>query len=330
MLFQRLAITVLMLFIASVLPAVERQRHWAYRPIKRPRLPPLESAKRVRNAIDAFVLRRLQGEKIRPSAQADRATLLRRVTLDLIGLPPTPAEVNAFLHDQSPSAYERAVDRLLASPHYGERWARPWMDLCHYADSDGYLTDQLRPVAWRYRKWLVDALNSNMPFDQFTIEQLAGDLLPQATASQKIATGFLRQTLSNREGGADLEEFRTHQIVDRTNLTSTTWLALTVGCAQCHDHKYDRISQREFYQFYAYFNDADEINITAPLAHQRRDFQQALPRFQRDRQALIRPIAKPLAQLQKRWEEKLLYAYRPRRGRPLGSSVGSSRIDLGR
>ena len=172
-----------------------------------------------RNSVDLFVLRGLVREGIVPSPVAGRETLIRRVTLDLIGLPPTPREVAAFIKDKRPGAYQRVVDRLLASPHYGERWARPWLDVAHYADSDGYLTDQLRPVAWRFRHWVVEALNGDMPFDRFTVEQLAGDLLPEATIQQKIATGFLRQTLSNREGGADVEEFRVMQVKDRVALS---------------------------------------------------------------------------------------------------------------
>ena len=191
---------------------------------------------------------------IQPSRRAMKQTLIRRVTLDLIGIPPTPAQVSAFLNDDQPGAYERVVDRLLASPRYGEKWARPWLDLCHYADTDGYLTDQLRPVAWRYRDWLIDALNQNKPFDEFTIEQIAGDLLPSRSQDQFIATGFLRQTLSNREGGADIEEFRVLQVIERVTMIGTTWLGLTVGCARCHDHKYDDISQQEYFQFYSLLN----------------------------------------------------------------------------
>src|SRR5262249_51178423 len=161
------------------------------------------------------VLARLEAEGIAPAPEADRATLLRRVTLDLTGLPPTPGEVGAFLADKSPDAYERAIDRLLASPHYGEKWARPWLDLVHYADTEGCLQDKVRPVAWRYREWIVDALNRDLPFDRLTVEQLAGDLLPGAATEQLLATGFLRNTLSNREGGADLEEYRVEQVVDR-------------------------------------------------------------------------------------------------------------------
>src|SRR5579872_4528277 len=216
--------------------------------------------------IDGFILARLEKEGIKPSPPADRATLLRRVSLDLTGLPPTPQEVEDFLADQRPEAYERLVDRLLDSPHFGEKWARYWLDLAHYADSDGYEKDLERPWAWRYRQWVIDAFNHDMPYDQFTIEQLAGDLLPHATTEQKVATGFFRNTLTNREAGVDQRETRFERLVDRTGTFGTVWLGLTVRCAQCHDHKYDPIKQRDFYQILAYFNRAMEANIDAPLA----------------------------------------------------------------
>lgn len=283
--------------------------HWSFQPIERPTVPDASDGHAL-SGIDRFIRDRLRQAGITPSPEADRETLIRRVTLDLIGLPPTPEEVDAFLADDHPDAYERLVDRLLASPHYGERWARPWLDLCHYADTDGYLTDQQRPVAWRYRQWLVDALNANMPFDRFTIEQLAGDLLPDATMNQRIATGFLRQTLSNREGGADLEEFRVKQILDRSQMVGTIWLGLTVGCAQCHDHKYDPLSQQEFYEFYACLNNADEINVDAPLPEEADAYFASREEYNARRQELIAPLATELEELQRRWEEKLLYAWK--------------------
>ena len=287
----------------------DRANHWSYQRITRPTLPDVRQSDWVRQPLDRFVLRRLENENIRPAAEADRRTLLRRVTLDLTGLPPTLDQLQNFLQDESPGAYERAVDRLLQSPHYGERWARLWMDLCHFAESDGYLTDQLRPVAWRYREWLIEALNHDLPFNQFTIQQLAGDLLPNATMEQKIATGFLRQTLSNREGGADLEEFRVAQVIDRTTLTGTIWLGLTVGCAQCHDHKYDAIRQKEFYELYSYFDGADEINIDAPLSGEATPYQKAKAEHDRLRRQLIDPQREQIERLQKRWESRLLQAY---------------------
>jgi hypothetical protein len=243
-----------------------RLLHWSFQPIRRPATPVVRDTAWVRNPIDAFVLAKLEAEKLKPSPEADRITLIRRVILDLTGLPPSPEEVAAFLADQRPDAYERLVDRLLLSPHYGEKWARQWLDLARYADSDGYEKDLARPYAWRYRNWVIEALNRDMPFDRFTVEQIAGDLLPKATVDQKVATGFHRNTLTNREAGVSRQEVRFEQLVDRANTVSTTWLGLTVGCAQCHNHKYDPILQKDFYQMFAFFNSAMEEDIEAPLA----------------------------------------------------------------
>ena len=279
--------------------------HWAY-------IPPADAAPpEVADAvhpIDRFIRARLAAEGVAPSPLADRETLIRRLSLDLTGLPPTPLEVDAFVNDPRPDAFERVVDRLLSSEHFGERWARWWLDLAHYGDSDGYLQDFVRPVAWRWRQWVVDALNRDMPFDQFTIEQLAGDLLPEATVSQRMGTGFLRNTLSNREGGADLEEFRVHQTIDRTSTVGTTWLALTVGCAQCHDHKFDALSQREFYQLYAFFDAADEVNFDAPLPGEREPREAARAEYERRRAELLAPLAEQVAAFQADWERRLLHA----------------------
>ncbi len=239
--------------------------HWAFRPPKRMAPPDVTDTKWCRNDIDRFILARLEKKGVAPSPEADRVTLIRRLSLDLLGLPPSPKEVDAFLADQSPDAYEKLVDRLLASPAYGERWGRHWLDLARYADSDGYEKDTGRPYAWRYRSWVIEALNKNMPYDEFTIEQLAGDLLPNATLDQKIATGFHRNTLSNHEGGVDQEQFRVEACVDRTNTTAEVFMGLTLGCARCHDHKYDPFSQREYYEFFAFFNSDVEANIPAPL-----------------------------------------------------------------
>jgi hypothetical protein len=211
------------------------------------------------------VLARLAKENLEPAPRADKRTLLRRVHLDLTGLPPTPDEVATFLADSAPGAYERVVDRLLASPHFGERWARPWLDRARYADSDGYEKDWARPYAWRYRQWVIEALNRDMPFDRFTVAQIAGDLLPNASVEDRVATGFHRNTLTNREGGIDNQQFRFEKTVDRVNTVSATWLGLTVGCAQCHDHKYDPISQKDFYQLFAVFENVEEADIDAPL-----------------------------------------------------------------
>ncbi|MFO1482617.1 MAG: PSD1 and planctomycete cytochrome C domain-containing protein [Verrucomicrobiaceae bacterium] len=281
------------------------ESHWAYIPPQRTE-PAMIAG--VKHPVDRFIRARLAQEGIEPSAEADRTTLIRRVTLDLTGLPPSSLEVDAFVNDARGDAFERVVERLLRSEHFGERWARWWLDLAHYADSDGYLQDFIRPVAWRWRQWVVDAFNRDMPFDQFTIEQLAGDLLPGATTAQRMGAGFLRNTLSNREGGADLEEYRVNQVIDRTTTLGTTWLALTTGCAQCHDHKFDAISQREFYQLYALFNNADEVNFDAPLPGEREPHDAAKQEHDRKRAELIAPIEKQIADLQADWEQRLLYA----------------------
>ncbi len=229
-------------------------------------MPAVQNTRWVRNPIDAFVLARLEKENIAPSPEADRRTLVRRLYLDLLGLPPAPEQVREFLDNKSPDAYGRLVDSLLASPHFGERWARHWLDLARYADSSGYQIDRPRPYAWLYRDWVIDAVNDDLPFDQFTIEQLAGDLLPNATLAQKTAAGFHRLTLMNHEDGTDAEEFRCKAKVDRVSTTGTVWLGLTVGCAECHNHKYDPITQREFYQLYAFFNNSQEVDVPAPQA----------------------------------------------------------------
>jgi hypothetical protein len=233
--------------------------HWSFQPVKRPAVPSIRSGS-VRNPIDAFILARLEQAGLKPSPEADRVTLLRRLALDLTGLPPTPEEIDTFVADRRPDAYERQVERLLASPHYGERWSRHWLDLARYADSNGYSIDSPRSI-WPYRDWVINALNADLPFDRFTIEQLAGDLLPAATLEQRIATGFHRNTPINEEGGIDPEQFRVEAVVDRVNTTGSVWLGLTVGCCQCHNHKYDPLTQREYYQLFAFFNSQDEAKL---------------------------------------------------------------------
>jgi hypothetical protein len=233
------------------------QKHWSFIPPKRPDPPHVGRPDLVRNPIDAFVLARLSQKGMAPSPEAERAILIRRVSLDLTGIPPTPAEVDAFLADRSPNAFEKLADRLLASPRYGERMAAWWLDAARYADTNGYQTDGERSM-WRWRDWVIGAFNRNMPYDQFTIEQLAGDMLPNATLEQKIASGFNRNHRGNGEGGIVPEEYAVEYVVDRVDTTSTVWLGLTVGCARCHDHKYDPIAQKEFYQLYAYFNNIPE------------------------------------------------------------------------
>ncbi len=242
----------------------EKSDHWAFQPIRRPQPPTPLSDGRLANAIDTFVQERLQEEGIEPSPVADRYTLIKRLSYDLLGLPPEPEVVDAFVQDASPDAYERLVDELLRSPHFGERWGRHWLDKARYADSDGYEKDNPRYNAWKYRDWVINAINADMPFDQFTIEQLAGDLLPNATDDQRLATAFNRQTLTNTEGGTDKEQWRVEAIFDRVETLGTAWLGLTVGCARCHSHKYDPISQREYYQLFAFFNNGDETNTSLP------------------------------------------------------------------
>ncbi|MSU36490.1 MAG: DUF1553 domain-containing protein [Pedosphaera sp.] len=271
--------------------------HWAFKAVKRPEVPGSGGTARdpvsgtsirpdatgkmsvnpsgvteygIRNPIDAFVQRRLQQEHLGFSPEADRPTLLRRLSLDLLGLPPTPEELDQFVNDREPAAFERWVDRLLASPHFGERWARHWLDVARYADSDGYEDDKFRPDAWRYRGWVIDAFNRDLPFDQFTVWQIAGDRLPDATVEQKIATGFHRMTLSNNAGAGGIqEEYRVKTVKDRLNTVGTAWLGLTVGCAECHSHKYDPISHREYYELYAFFNNVEEVTLPVPSPGER-------------------------------------------------------------
>lgn len=243
-----------------VLQGAEYEKHWSFQSPRRSEPPSVPNA---RHPIDRFVLSRLSESGLTPSPSAGPSTLIRRVCLDLIGLPPTLAEIEQFNDDfaRNPEiAWQTLVDRLLSSPHYGERWGRWWLDQARYADSNGYSIDSPRSI-WRYREWVVDALNQGMSFDQFTIEQLAGDLLPDATIGQQVATGFHRNTQINQEGGIDREQYRIDSIFDRVATTGTVWMGLTIGCAQCHDHKFDPIKQEEFYQLFAFFNDQDEPSI---------------------------------------------------------------------
>ncbi len=286
------------------------QTHWAFDPPRRPPLPTLKDGGWSRNPIDQFVLARLEHEGLKPSPEADRLTLLRRVTLDLTGLPPTPAELDTFLQDRSPDAYERRVDQLLGSPHYGERMAMQWLDLARYADTHGYHIDSLREM-WHWRDWVIDGFNRNMPFDQFTIEQLAGDLVPNATLAQKIATDFNRNHMINFEGGAIPEEYHNEYVVDRVEATSNTWMGLTMGCARCHDHKYDPIKQEEFYRFYAFFNTVPEKGLDGQKGNAGPILQLPSPQQQSQLDALKHAIAdkeaalpeKEIAALQMEWEK---------------------------
>ena len=245
--------------------------HWAFVAPVRPPVPPITQSGWGHNPIDAFVMKGWQKADLKPAPEADRATLLRRLSLDLIGLPPTPAELDAFLADRSSNAYEKQVDRLLASPHYGERWGRMWLDAARYADSNGYEKDAPRFV-WFYRDWVINALNRDLPYNQFIIEQIAGDLLPNATQDQKVATGFLRNSMINEEGGIDPEQFRMEAMFDRMDAIGKGMLGVTIQCAQCHDHKYDPIKQEEYYRMFAFLNDTDEANtaVYTPAQQEKR------------------------------------------------------------
>ena len=257
-----------LLFRQWIAEGAEYQQHWSFQPIENPILPTREAS----NPIDAFICAELSRHNLTPSPQADPATLIRRVSLDLTGLPPTSEEVQKFVAEcqrlpGSDLPYFRLVDRLLTSPHFGERWARHWLDMARYADSNGFLGDAVRPNAWKYRDWVIDAINRDLPFDQFTIEQIAGDLLPNPTLDQITATGFHRNAALNTEAGVDKEEARFQNLADRVNTTGRVWMGLTVGCAQCHTHKYDPITIRDYYSLYAFFNntaDKDDTETQAP------------------------------------------------------------------
>jgi hypothetical protein len=239
----------------------EWSTHWAFVVPTRPEVPQVKHADWVCNPIDAFILHKLEAENVRPSPPANRVTLLRRLSLDLIGLPPSIEEIDAFLADDSPDAYEKQVERLLESPHYGERWGRIWLDAARYADSDGFEKDKPREV-WFYRDWVINALNRDMPYDQFIVEQIAGDLLPNATQDQIVATGFLRNSMLNEEGGIDPEEFRMQAMFDRMDTVGKAILGFTVQCSQCHNHKYDPFTNREYYEMFAFLNNSHEAQPT--------------------------------------------------------------------
>jgi len=291
------------------------QPFWSFIPPVRPALPAVKDEHWARSPIDSFILARLEREGLKPSPEADKRILIRRVSLDLTGLPPTPAEVEAFLADTSPGAWEKVVDRLLASPHYGERMAFRWMEAARYGDSNGYQTDGPRDM-WRWRDWVISAFNGNMPWDKFTVEQLAGDLLPNATLDQQIASGFNRNHRTTGEGGIIDEEYRVEYVADRTQTTSTVFLGLTLGCARCHDHKYDPLAQKDFYRFFAYFNQIpgergftwnygpEEPFVKAPLPEQQKKLAEMDAELGAARKALeaLRPKVEAA---QARWEREV-------------------------
>ncbi|HEV3115546.1 MAG TPA: DUF1549 domain-containing protein, partial [Gemmataceae bacterium] len=282
------------LFTRWVKEGAPYSKHWAYVKPLRPALPQVKDRSWPKTAIDTFLLARLEREGLKPSPEADRHAIIRRLSLDLTGLPPTLQEVKQFVNDRSPEAYEKLVDRLLAKSTYGEHWARLWLDLARYADSAGYADDPPRTI-WLYRDYVIQALNANKPFDQFTIEQIAGDLLPKPTQEQLIATAFHRNTQTNNEGGTDDEEFRNVAVVDRVNTTMAVWMGTTINCAQCHNHKYDPITQEEYFRFFAILNntaDADRSDeapvlpvFTAEQERQRKYLQDQIARVEADLRA---------------------------------------------
>jgi hypothetical protein len=312
---RKLTQTEIDLLVEWVRQGAQWQRHWSFITPIRPLLPRVKYKEWPKNAIDRFVLERLEREGIEPSPEADRAALIRRVSLDLTGLPPTRREVEDFLNDKSRNAYEKVVDRLLASPRYGERMAFSWLDAARYADTNGYQVDGDRS-AWRWRDWVIEAFNQNKPFDQFVVEQLAGDLLPNATLDQKIATAFNRNHRINAEGGVVPEEYRVEYVVDRVDTTSTVFMGLTLGCARCHNHKYDPFTQKEYYQLTAYFNSIDEDGhsfdqgnsppvMAAPTKEQQRRLRQFIQEIAQA-ESHYSVLAEKSARTQRRWEKSLL------------------------
>lgn len=291
------------------------QQHWSFIVPTAPELPRVQDGKWARNAIDTFVLSRLESEGLRPNPEADPVSLQRRVTLDLTGLPPTVEEVDAFLADKRPDAYERLVDRLMDSKHYGERVGQNWLDLARYADTSGYHFDGVR-FMWLWRDWVIDAFNADKPFDQFTVEQLAGDLLPNPSVSQRVATGFVRNNMTNDEGGADPDEYLNKYVVDRVNTVGATFMGLTVGCTECHDHKYDPISAKEFYRLYAFFHNVPEKGLDrirtdnppprlpVPTAEQAAKFVEADFAL-KDAEKTLQDRSNELGETQEKWEREL-------------------------
>jgi hypothetical protein len=292
----------------------KRQNHWSLIVPERPALPDVREKNWPRNELDYFVLERLERERLKPSPEADKATLIRRAALDLTGLPPTIGEVDAFLADNSPEAYEKLIDRLMSSAHYGERMAVNWLDLARYADTSGYHFDGVR-FMWLWRDWVINAFNQNKPYDAFTIEQLAGDLLPQPTREQRIATGFVRNNMTTDEGGSDPDEYLNKYVVDRVNTLGAVWLGMTVGCAECHDHKFDPLLTKEFYKLYAFFHNVPEKGLDrirtdnppprmpAPTPEQAMQFVEADFRM-RDAEKTLKDRDNELGETQEKWERE--------------------------
>lgn len=278
-----------------ILEGAEYKKHWSYEKPQRPQIPKVKNVKWSNNAIDNFILARLEKEGLTPQPEAEKTALIRRVALDLTGLPPAPEDVDNFVGDKTPNAYEKVVDRLLASPAYGEHQARQWLDLARYADSAGYADDPLRTI-WPYRDYVIKSFNDDKPFDQFTIEQIAGDLLPNPTEEQLVATAFHRNTMTNSEGGTDDEEFRNAAVVDRVNTTLSVWMGTSMACAQCHTHKYDPITQKEYFQMFAFFNqsqDADRKDETPLLSLFSEDQKTQRVAWQSEAQTIEKQFAAP-------------------------------------
>jgi len=307
------------------------QKHWSFIPPVRPDVPP------GMNAIDFFVQQRLEKEGLKPSAEANRETLIRRVSLDLTGLPPTPSEIDAFLKDRSPNAYEKVLDRLLASPRYGERMAFRWLDAARYADTNGYQFDGER-VMWRWRDWVIEAFNRNLPFNEFARDQIAGDMLPNATLEQKVATGFNRNHRANTEDGIIPEEYAVEYVVDRVETNSAVFLGLTLGCARCHNHKYDPFTQKEFYQMFAYFNNVPEQGramkygnseplIPAPTRPQQAALAAIDQKIHATEESLRKQDA-PIARDQRQWEQHLTEPLSWTPTRDLDAAVSYGRASL--
>lgn len=306
----------------------ELAKHWAYIKPQRSAQPKVKNTAWAKNALDGFVLARLEKEGLSPSPPADPAKLIRRAYLDLIGLPPTVEQIDAFLADPSDKAYEKVIDTLLKSQHYGERWARPWLDAARYADSNGYQADQYRNV-WPYRDWVIKAMNDDMPFDRFTVEQLAGDLLPKATLDQKIASGFHRLTTCNVEAGVDPEENRVNQLIDRVNTTATVWLGTSLECCQCHNHKYDPFTQRDYYQVFAYFNNTPlEVEgngvtynfygpkMSLPLEKQKQARRAELKKQYGELKKKLDALTAKRTKLQPEWEKQITTKEKPQKKLP--------------
>lgn len=300
----------------------EWQKHWSFIPPERSALPAVKDKKWPRNSVDYFILSRLETAGLPPNPEADKVTLLRRATLDLTGLPPTIEEVDQFLADRSPDAYEKVVERLFQSPHYGERMAQEWLDLARYADTSGYHFDGVR-FMWLWRDWVIDAFNKNKPYDSFSVEQLAGDLLPNPTQSQRIATGFVRNNMTNDEGGADPDEYLNKYVVDRVNTLGAVWMGLTVGCTECHDHKYDPMTSKEFYQLYAFFHNVPEKGLDrirtdnppprlpVPTPEQAMRFVEA-DFVLKDAEKTLKDRANELGESQEKWESEISSQPRPK------------------